>query len=207
MPISKKRRAIAVLHLPRKVPEVVALAASVVKAIKSSRHFPNPSPPLADLRNAIDELQLAHARTRLRTPGAVDSRNERLGILDALLGLLRAHVQGIADLDPPRGRAIIRSAGFGLRKAQKRKRACFRARPGAEPGTVIVVAPAAAKRASYDWEYSLDRGRTWKALPSTLQARTSLSFLPAQSVVELRYRAITQAGQGAWSGPIAIFVA
>ncbi len=69
-----------------------------------------------------------------------------------------------------------------------------------------ILAPAASRRASYYWEYSLDRGRTWKNLPTTLQARTRLSGVPGQTIVELRYRATTKAGEGGWSGVIAIFV-
>ena len=207
MPISKKkRRVIAVLHLPRTVPAVVAHAASVVKAMTNNRRFPNPTPPLVHVRKAIDELEMAEARARLRTMGAVGSRDEKLAALLALMRLVCAHVQGKADLDPRRARAIIRSAGLGVQKEQQRKPGRFHAKLGDEPGTVKLVAPAAAKRASYDWEYSFDGARTWKALPSTLQSRTSLTWVPEQRVVELRYRAVTRAGVGAWSGPIAIFV-
>ena len=103
-------------------------------------------------------------------------------------------------------RAVIRSAGLGVQKETKREPARFRATLGDEQGTVKIVAPAAARRAAYYWEYSLDRGATWNAMPSTLQARTSLSGVPAQTVVELRYLAVTKAGQGEWSSPIAIFV-
>ena len=103
MTISKKTlRAIAVLHLPRTVPGVLALAAAVVKAIKSSRrYFPSPDPPLAVVIKAIDELRLAHQAAQLRTVGAVGTRDEKQATLVALLGSVCAHVQRTADLDPP----------------------------------------------------------------------------------------------------------
>jgi hypothetical protein len=40
-----------------------------------------------------------------------------------------------------------------------------------------VVAASAARRASYEWEYSTDGGKTWIAAPATLQAKTKISGL------------------------------
>jgi len=203
---TKKKRVLAVLHLPRKVPAIIELAASVVRAMKDSKYFPDPTPPLDDVRIATYELRRAQWHARLRTLGAVEARDEKLVTLVGLLELVRAHVQGVADLDPTQGPAIIRSAGLRLQKEQEREPVRFHAKLGEEPGTVRIFAPAAARRASYDWEYSLDRGRTWKAMPATLQSRTSLSGVPGQTIVELRYRATTKAGMGAWSEAIGIFV-
>ncbi len=192
--------------MPRSVAAVVAFADSVVKAMKKSRHFPHPTPSLDVVRKAIDELRRAQAQALLLTRGAVEARDEKLATVWGLLAAVRAQVQAVADLHPTRARAVIRSAGLAVRKEPDRPPVRFHAKLGDEPGTVKIVAPAAAKRASYDWEYSLDRGRTWKTLPTTLQARTSLSGVPGQTLVELRYCATTKAGEGGWSGVIAIFV-
>lgn len=203
---TKTRRVYAALHLPRTVAGVVAFADSVVRAMKKSRHFPHPTPSLDLVRKAIDELRRAQVQALLLTRGAVEARDEKLATVGGLLALVRAQVQAVADLDPTRARAVIRSAGLGVRRESERAPVRFHAKLGDEPGTVKIVAPAAAKRASYHWEYSLDRGRTWKTLPTTLQARTRLSGVPGQTLVELRYCATTKVGDGPWSGAITIFV-
>ncbi len=203
---TKKRRVQAVLHLPRSVAAVVAFADSVVNAMKNSRDFPDPTPSLDVVRKAIDELRRAQVQALLLTRGTVEARDEKLATVGGLLALVRAHVQAVADRDPERARAVIRSAGLGVRKEPERAPARFHAKLGGEPGTVKIVAPAAARRAAYQWEYSLDRGRTWRTMPPTLQARTWLSGVPGQTIVELRYCATTKAGEGGWSGVITIFV-
>jgi len=211
MAISKerKKRILAVLKAPDTVPEFVAFAQSVVRCMKNSPHFPDPPPQLEQLSAAIDELLRAQEQALLRTRGAAQLRDEKLAAVGGLLGLVRAHVQGVADLDVEQGlraRSVIRSAGLAVRKETERQPVRFYARIGDVPGLIKIVAPAAAKTAVYEWECSVDRGRTWKELPRTLQSRTSLSCPKGQGVVEIRYRASTRAGTGPWSGVIAIFV-
>jgi len=58
--------------------------------------------------------------------------------------------------------ALIQSAGFAVRK----------------------TTASAGHRASYDWEYSADGGKTWVLLPSTLQAKTSVTGLAAGTTVQ-----------------------
>jgi len=206
MPISKKRRVIAILKLPRKVPALLDFAVSVVKAMKNNRHFPAPTPQLAEVQHRIDELRAAQAATLDRTEGTVALRDEKLVALVSVLWHLRAHVESVADLRPRDSRRIVRSAGLAVRKVPERAPPQFRARLGAEPGTVILLAPAAARRSSYDWAFSVDYGGTWKSLPMTLQARTVVSGLPRPAIVKFRYLAITKEGEGLWSEAIAIFV-
>ena len=210
MAISKrKNRILAVLHMPRTVPEFVAFAESVVRCMQNSPHFPDPTPPLELVTKAIDELRRAQEQSLLRTRGAAQLRDEKLATVGGFLGLVRAYVQGVADLDVEQGlraRAVIRSAGLAVRKEMERQPVRFYARLGDEPGLIKIAAPVAARTAVYEWECSVDRGRTWKELPRTLQSRTSLSCPKGQGVVEIRYRAITRAGTDPWSGVIAIFV-
>ncbi len=61
------------------------------------------------------------------------------------------------------------------------------------------MAVSAGSRACYDWESSLDGGKTWVAAPSSLQAKTTLvGFTPGVTVM-FRYRAVTKTGEGNWS--------
>jgi hypothetical protein len=48
-----------------------------------------------------------------------------------------------------------------MKKTSPRQRQSFVARFGAMSGAVEVIAKAAAPRASYEWQYSIDGGKTW----------------------------------------------
>jgi hypothetical protein len=82
----------------------------------------------------------------------------------------------------------------------------FAAVQGPTSGSVKLVAASAARRASYEWQYSTDGGKTWVAVPSTLRAQTSVSGLTAGATVSFRYQSLTKAGEGDWSQPISVIV-
>jgi hypothetical protein len=71
---------------------------------------------------------------------------------------------------------------------------------------VKLVVPSAARRASYEWQYSTDGGKTWIEIPQTLQARTTLGGLTALTTVEFRYRAVIKGGAADWSPPLTYVV-
>ena len=126
--------------------------------------------------------------------------------LVTLLEELRTYVQSTADASPENGPSIIQSAGLALRKTPVKAPRGFVARPGPVSGTAKIVAPAVARRASYEWQYSNDGGKTWLAMPSTLQAKTTLTGLTPASTVQYRYRAVTRKGEGDWSQPVSMIV-
>jgi hypothetical protein len=111
------------------------------------------------------------------------------------------HVQSVADANPERDPAIIRSARMAVQKTAERRPRVFTALAGPVAGTVTLVAPSAGDRASYNWQYSTD-GEAWIDLPSTLQARTTLSYQIPGALLQFRYRAVTRTGETAWSAPV-----
>jgi hypothetical protein len=62
------------------------------------------------------------------------------------------------------------------------------------------------KRATYEWEWSVDGGKTRNAAPKTLHAKTTIVGLPVGTYVPFRYRAVTKTGVGDWSDPITVLV-
>ncbi len=75
--------------------------------------------------------------------------------------------------------------------------------------TIVAVhlqAEAAARRASYEWQYSNDGGKTWVQAPSTLQTKTTITGLTPSATIVFRYRAVTKVGEGEWSQPTSIMV-
>ncbi len=105
-----------------------------------------------------------------------------------------------------RGQAIIESSSLTVRKSSIRQKAVFAAKPGAVSGTVDLTAKVVARRASYEWDWSADGGKTWTTLPSTLQAKTTVPNLPVGTTASFRFRAVTKAGQGDWSQIVTLLI-
>jgi hypothetical protein len=81
-----------------------------------------------------------------------------------------------------------------VRKATTFHKAPFTAKQGTTSGTVKLAARAAGPRASYEWEWSIDGGKTWMQLPPTLQSKTTLTGVAPGTNAEFRFRSVTKAG-------------
>ena len=192
-------RAIVTLKLPRKVPDLIKLAQAIVTAMTGNANYPTPEPPLPTVTGAINDLTVAETATQARTHGAAATRNDKLATLVQLLEQVKAYIQKTADANMENGAAIIQSAGVNVRKPAVRAPRTFEAKAGAVSGSVKLVAASAARRASYEWQYSTDGGKTWQVAPVTLQAKTTISGLAPGATVTFRYRGVTKTGEGDWS--------
>jgi hypothetical protein len=195
-------RPVVSLKLPRPNSAFITYAQAIVKGMTGNAYFPAPSPTLAVLTAAIADMQTAETAALARTKGAVQSRNEKRATLVSLLQQARSYVQGIADQNPENGGSIITSAGLAVKKAPNRAPRVFEVKAGTVSGQVKLIAPSAGHRSSYEWDYSTDGGKTWVALPPTIQAKTSLLGLTPGTSVQFRYRAVTKTGVADWSAPI-----
>jgi len=199
-------RTLVALLLPRSTPAALTVARAIVQSMTGNASFPAPVPTLAAVSFAITDLDAAQAAVLTRTRGTVEARNDRRVELAILLSALKGYVQSVADADRENAAALIQSSGMHASAAAPPRQRGFAAMPGLVSGTVKLEAIAAAKRAAYEWEYSLDGGKTWLVAPVTLKARTSISGLTPGASVCFRYRAVTKAGQGDWSQPVSIIV-
>jgi hypothetical protein len=200
-------RSTVTLSLPKSVPALIVFAKGIVKRMTGNKSFANPTPTLAVVTAAIDDLSVAETAALARTKGAAADRNVKREALVAVLQQLRAYVQATADTDPTAAASIIESAGVAVRKTPTRRARTFAAKTGSVSGVATVVAAAAARRASYEWQFSSDGGKTWVAAPSTLQAKTNVSGLQPGSTVYFKYRPVTKTGEGDWSQPVSLLVA
>jgi hypothetical protein len=199
-------RPIATLNLPKKVPALLTYAQGIVNAVTGNKSLPAPTPTLAAVQTAITELSTAETATLSRQKGAVIVRNEKRAVLVALLQQLRAYAQAIADATPENGGSIIASAGMALRRPIVRPARVFAAKPSGITGSVKLVAPSAARRSSYEWEYSPDGGVTWVTAPPSLQATTVVTGLKAGTTVQFRYRPVVKTGGENWSQTVTLLV-
>jgi hypothetical protein len=206
MSTTTQNRVFVALKLPEPVPQLIKVTQAIVAALTGNPHVPAPNPPLATLTAALDALVTTEAATKTRAAGTVAARNVARTTLVSLLDATKANVQQLADASPELAEAIVTSAGMGVRKATAHTKPPFAATPGAVSGTVRLAAKAAAVRASYEWEWSGDGGKTWTAVLPTLQAKTEIAGLPVATVVQFRFRATTRAGAGDWSQPTSLLV-
>ena len=201
------RLAIAILAFPSKAPEAIVFTNNVIQKVTGNPNFTQPVPTLAVILAALNDLHAAQTAAVSRGKGAASIRNAKLKLLKGLLVQLRAYVQGVADASPENGAAIIESAGFAVRKVSPRGKRAFVAKPGPIAGSVHVTAVTAGPRSSYEWQYSLDGGKTWVAMPATIQGKTTITGLPSGTTVLFRYLVVTaKGGQGDWSAPTSVVV-
>ena len=201
------RRATISLSIPRKVADLILFVNNIVQKMTNNASFPMPTPSIAALTAALNDLHSAETQTLSRAKGAATVRDDKRTVLVSELQQLRGYVQGIADATPENGAAIIESAGLAVRKIPTHPKRAFAAKPGPLAGTATVTAENAGPRSSYEWQYSVDGGKTWVSAPATTQGKTTIAGLPSGTTVQFRYLAVTpKGGQGDWSSAVALLV-
>jgi hypothetical protein len=199
-------RVTVTLALPKSAPALIVYAQGIVKRMTANASFPAPTPPLTTVTAAIDDLQAAETAALARTKGAATARNDKRKVLVGVLQQVRSYIQSVADTDGVNAASIIESAGVAVRKKATRHARTFIAKPGRVSGEAMVTAAVAARRASYEWEYSTDGGKSWIAAPPTLQAKATIDGLAPGSTVQFKYRAVTRTGADDWSQPVSLTI-
>jgi hypothetical protein len=193
------------MKLPRAVPALLKVVAALLAALAGPL-FPNAAAVIAALTKAFDTADAAETLAKTRTKGTVATRDVALTALIAELHAAKAFVQQTANTNPTNAAAIIAGAGMNMRKETTKSKAPFAAKQGATSGIVNLIARAVAVRASYDWEWSADGGKTWSSLPSTLQANTTLTGVAPGTGAQFRFRAVSRAGVSEWSQTVTLLV-
>ena len=199
-------RSVAVLLLPHPVPLLCKTGHSVVAQMTGSAFFTGATAQITSASNLLTALDTTERATKTRAPGSVPARNAAKRAAVAALQILTGIVQVQADANPEQADAIITSAGMSVKKAPTRTVISFNVKQGPVTGSARAIAKAAATRASYDWEWSADGGKTWTPAPSSLQAKTTITGLPVGTTVMFRHRAVTKAGPGDWSQVVTLLV-
>lgn len=203
---SKTHRLVVVAKFPAATVALLKYTQALILALSNNPHFTDAATIIAALQGAFTTVDTAETAAKTRAIGTIAARdNAKSGLLTQLHGA-KAYVQGKADANPEQAQAIIESAGMSVRKTPIRIKLGFTATPGAVTGSVHLAARSVARRASYEWAWSADAGKTWTALPSTLQAKTTVPNLPVGTSCAFRFRAVTKAGEGDWSQVITMLV-
>jgi hypothetical protein len=135
-----QRRPIVALNLPEyPVPVLLSKARFIVQQMTDNARFQTPSPSLAEVQAAIDDLAEATTTALTRVQGSVAERNAKREVLVTRLRHLASCVQAIADADPVHAVSIIESAGMDVKKVGRPPPRVYRAVRGRVSGEVSIV--------------------------------------------------------------------
>ena len=197
-----------VLKRPRPVAALLSLAQAIDAAMSSATTtVPSPSPTMAQFTSDISALVTAENAAKMRTKGAVQTRDAKLAIVIADLKQLVAYVETVANENPSNAAAIANSAGMVIRKQPVKTKSDVNFRKTSPAGSVVVMARVASRqKQANDWEYSVDGGKTWTAAPTTMQAKTTITGLTSGATILVKHQAVTKTGATAWSDPVSSVV-
>jgi hypothetical protein len=189
----------------RRIADRIAYAKFVAERLKDNPYFPNPIPAHARLVVHIAAADVAHATALTREAGTAAALAAAVRAVEGDLETLHVHVQNVANLDATNGPAIVASAGMSLKNTRGPSRADFAVKQGRTSGSVVLLAGAVARKASYDWQYSTDE-ETWTSAETAFRAKTTLAGLAAGTRYFFRFRARTPKGLRNWSRVISLIV-
>jgi hypothetical protein len=170
--------------------------------------FVTPSPTVASVTTHLNELLTAEGLAQTRAAGTAAARNLAYDVVLDDIYALQRYVQNLADTagSTAESISIIEASGFSLKVNGVHVKPALAVKNGDVSGSVKLVAKAAAKRVSYNWQQSLSVSAPWTELPTTLQAKTMVSGLTPGAKVFLRVRPVFKDGPGNWSQSVSIIV-
>lgn len=150
----------------------------VLDRMTGNASFPNPVPPLSEIASAIDALRQAETDAQLGGPPDTAIRDARRSELRALLKLLCAWVEYIANKTPQLAIAMIESSGFYVKGSTHPKpKNLIRVVQGRVSGEVVIHVKLPKKDARIWYRMSADGGLTWIDLASVQSAKYAVSGL------------------------------
>jgi hypothetical protein len=178
--------------------------------------YANPPIALSDFKLLITNVVTAQQSVKTRTLGAREKRDVELGLLLTGMEVERAFVQALADANPAKAAALITGTGLVVAGTAGRNKPLLGLRNGKQSGTVIcdanvgqLVGPDAkypTGRRYFNWEYTVDGGKTFVNALSTPRSRTTITGLTPLTTVGVRVSVTDSEGPGPWSQIVTILV-
>lgn len=162
---------------------LVVYSSLILQKMSGNAYFPNAVPPLSELATATDELREAEASAEIGGPADTTIRDGKKGDLIALLKLLCAWVEYIANKSPEAAIAMIESSGFDVKRStHPGAKDLIRVVEGPVSGTVIIYVKMPAKDARIHYQASADDGETWTDLAQIQNAKyTATGLTPGKT--------------------------
>jgi hypothetical protein len=191
------------------IAEKLAKGRQIVASITDNADFPHPTPELAVVTAALNDLETAAAATQAARQEAktkTSIQNEKELAVDGLLGQLAAYVESVAGSNE----ALVRSAGMDTKGVPftlndvPAPPANFSATAGDRDGEIDLSWEATRSAKSYVVERSLDAGAAepnWSHVGVSTRSRLTAAGLASGSRYWFRVAAINGFGQSGWSDP------
>lgn len=192
------------------IAEKIARAKQIIAAVESNAtDFKSPSPPLASLTTATNELETAaketqEARQAAKTKTSAQAQKE--DTLDKLMSQLSGYVESVAGDNEE----LIRKAGMDTRAPTGGSSSVIPAVPpassatrGDREGDIDCSWDTVAGARSYVIEISPDppTSTSWKHAGVSTKSRSTISNLTPGTRYWFRVAAVGTAGQSGWSDP------
>lgn len=198
---------IAVLNLPKSDEKLVTYATGVLTGFTGNAHLSNPPVSVAVFAGYVATYATA---TAAAPNGGKQAKADRLAARGPVVETLkewRNYAQSVARTQPTAEDAIalILSGKLQIKKIGTRVKPELSARNSGIPGTVLLLAHALRKQATYYFQYSLDQ-TSWSSAPDALKASATLTGLATMRVYYFRFRRLTRAGMSDWSQIVSLTV-
>jgi hypothetical protein len=187
------------------VTEKIAKGRQIVTAMTNNTSFPNPTPALADVTVALDELDKAFAlvqSARSEVTTRVGAQENAEARLDQILTQLGGYVESIAGKND----TLITSAGMETKASRSAPTPpnipqAFTATAGEHEGEIVLTWKAVSNARSYPIEFSLDPATptSWTHVAIATSASKALSGLTSGKRYWFRVAAVGAGGQSGWS--------
>jgi hypothetical protein len=195
------------LKLPRGLALFIVFVQHVLQAMTNNPWFSTMAALIATTTTDLAALVLAQAKALAKAKGAVEARDDAKKLVYDDLMLLKSGVQTVVNQNVSQAATIIESAGFFQRKGTLPWKANLAALMApVTPGEVLVRAKAVKGRASYEWQYSTDLGKTWITMGTTTVANTSLPGMTGGAALMFRFRTTVSKTTSDWSPTITFTV-
>jgi hypothetical protein len=175
-----------------------------------------PNPPLPAFQALIQSCAAAQQLAQLRGTGAAAERDVQRSLLLTGMETQRMYVQSLADAMPLRAVALIQNAGLIVAEPPVHHKAILTLRLGKQSGSVDCDAnvrllvgagtPQPTQNKFFNWEYTVDGGKTFIALLPTTRAKVTIPNLTPLATVGVRVNLNNATGPGEWTHLVSILV-
>jgi hypothetical protein len=189
---------------PRKPLVFLSKANAICNGLGDKTLFPTPVPPVATL-----QLQIQNATTAQQNMGTVKgagpARDAAFQIVGTSLESERMMIQGLCDVNPEQAATLIAAAAMTPSAIGLHNKALLAAKTGPTSGTVLLEANASLlddtnRKKFFNWQGTLDGGKTFFAMPSTPTGQTSIGNLVPLATIGFQVSVtVHKQPQGPWS--------
>ncbi len=199
------RRTIAVLMLSRSFKVVGDEVSAIITACAAYISI-NWSPGLLDAaKTAYKNFDDAQKDMEIGGKGKKAIRDEAWMVLYLYLVNIQSDLQKYADQNPASAESAITSCLFKVKKQAIKQKQVDAVKTTNVQGTVALFGKVEKGDQQHGWSMSTDN-INFSLLPTTVQAKTTVSGLPSATVVYFKHRGITKDGPREWGTALSIIL-